>query len=728
MTTAMTAADPFLHQRYDELHATPMQAKLRRHCPMPIGCVFLPWPGMTEAQARQHFRTMRELGFTCLKQTMPTPEWPVARTLHLALEEGIWPFWYGEAGFREISPELLRELGLPEDLDPVEAWEQPAVIEHHQAIYRQRIDDLHGPSSERSAVAVDSTALAARARSVPGVVGEVQGHELHPEAVPAFIAWLQDQYGTVQILKQAWNSDHVGLDQCQHWASWADVQRELAVVPTREYRHLRDIMRFRADTFIANHVRPLVAAQQAADPDVPVRAGGEMGIFLPFASRGTDMEGIAHALADGGSFYPSIHLTWHFEEVAFEVARPVYMQAALTHDWGKGIWTATWESSGGPSWFSGGKAPFVPWAQDQTPGFTCDHGGISQLMLSWLAAGYKGFGLWCWNHRTAGWESGEFTLLDRNHRVTERARRAGAIGRAARRHRRELWAARKEPLVGVLQDWENEAYWAAMGVTGRDHYKSEPIRARIGASRALIDANVPWEHVTPSDLAAGLGPRYGCIYLPACIALSETLLGSLLDYAEDGGRVVLDLPAAYLDGYGRVLPTGEGSAFERLFGASLDEYRYARDINTPFSIDGTPLQGFTAALTPSSAAVLASYDQDGSPAITEHRLGAGSAVILGAQASLDCHRPGNTAMQQLIVQTCLGARRSPYRCADAVVYRLAGPAVDHWFLVNDHAARVVQLETDIGYTRWVDALDETPVDPAAIELEGWSARWLRALR
>ena len=79
-------------------------------------------------------------------------------------------------------------------------------------------------------------------------------------------------------------------------------------------------------------------------------------------------------MAEGGSFYPSIHLTWHFEELHFEVARPVYMQAAMTTDWAKGIWSATWESSGGPSWFSGGKSPFVDWAQDKTPGFTCHEG------------------------------------------------------------------------------------------------------------------------------------------------------------------------------------------------------------------------------------------------------------------------------------------------------------------------------------------------------------------
>ena len=88
----------FLHSLYDSLHATPMQRRLRELAPMPVGVVFLPWPGMTEAEARAHFRLMRKLGFTCLKQTMPTSEGPVERTLALAREEGIHPYWYDDAG------------------------------------------------------------------------------------------------------------------------------------------------------------------------------------------------------------------------------------------------------------------------------------------------------------------------------------------------------------------------------------------------------------------------------------------------------------------------------------------------------------------------------------------------------------------------------------------------------------------------------------------------------
>ena len=314
----------------------------------------------------------------------------------------------------------------------------------------------------------------------------------------------------------------------------------------------------------------------------------------------------------------------------------------------KGVWSATWESSGGPSWFSGGKSPFVAWAQDKTPGFTCHEGTQTILMLSWLAAGYRGFGLWTWNQRTAGWECGEFGLVDRNREVTPRAIRAGAIGKAANKYRREIWESDKQPEVGVLQCWDNEAIWAAMSITGRDNYKSQPIRARIGASRALINGNVPWEHVTTRQLKDGLGGRYKTIYMPAFISISDELMDLLTDYVEQGGRLVMDMPSAYVDEYGRLIYTKVGTKFEKLFGCILHEYGYGRSINNTWTIGDVELDGFTAVMTPTTAKPSPRTVTRACAAITENKLGHGTAVILGAQASLNCCEPDNTAMESFI--------------------------------------------------------------------------------
>jgi beta-galactosidase len=712
------------------MNETPMQRKLRALAPMPAGVVFLPWPGMTEEEARQHFRLMRELGFTCLKQTMATPEWPVERTLTVALEEGVWPFWYAEGGFEEVTPELLKQLGLPPTLDVDTALEHPRMQTYQRELMRRRIGE--GPSKVR----VSDGEIESEPREkdwVPGVVGDVKGHELSPGLIPKFIEWLRTRYGTVEALWEAWNHAHVGVAEARHeWRSLEDVEAALREgYRTTDYRHIIDALRFRADMFLEWVVRPRVVAQQRTDPNAPVRAGGEMGLFLPFASRGTDMEGIAREMAAGGSFYPSIHLAWHFEEVKFETARPVFMQAQLAADWAKGIWSATWESTGGPQYFSGGKAPFVPEVRNTTAGFTVDAGVITQLMLSYLAAGFKGFGLWAWNARTAGWEAGEYALMDRNRQPTERARRAGEIARAARRYRRELWRAHKEPLVGVLVDWDNEAVWAAMSVQGRDFFKNVPVRARIGVSRALINANVPWEYVTARNLRDGLAARYPAIYLPALLGVSSDLWSIFEHYVKEGGRLVLDMPGAYFDEYGRIFSTQKGSPFERLFGGVLREFGYSRSINVPYAVNGLDLgEGFVCSLAPTTARVRARYDHDLGPAVMENRLGKGTAVVLGCQASLSCLAPGNTAMERFLVRQTLGPMKSPYTCQGALAYRLAAPEADHYFLINDGPAGLATLSAPaFRYRTLTDAISGKAVPRGKpIALEAHSGRWLRCER
>jgi beta-galactosidase len=361
------------------------------------------------------------------------------------------------------------------------------------------------------------------------------------------------------------------------------------------------------------------------------------------------------------------------------------------------------------------------------PAATVDAGVMTQLMLSYLAAGFRGFGFWCWSARTAGTEAGEYAILDRNLQPCERSVRMGHIGRAARRLRDELWAARKEPLVGVFNDFDSEAIWAAMAVNGRDHYKHWGIRARIGVSRALINANVPWEYVTARDLRAGLAPRYKAIVLPATLGIARDVLDILREYVRGGGRVVMDCPGAWYDEYGRLLATGEGTAFGETFGCTIRDYQYSR--NVPRSIDDRRLEGFVADLGLLGADVLATYDT-GAAAVTENRLGDGTAVFIGCEAARMCDRPGDADAEARLLRWTLGELESPYACDGAIVYRQAAPAADHYFLINDGPAATTTLDTKaFRYARAEDAVTQEELPPGEpIDLEAYSGRWLRMVK
>ena len=705
--------DPFLVSLYDRRHGTPVQEKFRRLRPIPVGVVFIERPGMSDDDVRRHFRAMKQLGFTCLKGIMLCPGRDLRAVMHLALDEGLIPWWYDEGGWEAITDSLLKRLGIPADTPPEKVRSDPRMLAHQEKVLRARADAEAGGRPRRKAK---------RPKGLDIETG--RNMTLEPQSVPAFVAWLKKTYGTPERLADAWNFHHAGLPRpAGAWKTWAEVRRALpAVVGTRDYRRLRDVIRFKADAFNAG-IRARAEKARRADPDAPFRAGGEMGLFLPFGARATDMEGIADVMADHGSFYPSIHLCWHFEEVNFEIARPVYMQASLVQDWFKGGWSAAWESTGGPQQLSGAKG-MAPGAAAHTPGFTVDGGVMTQLMLSYLAAGFKGFGFWCWSARTAGVEVGEYALTDRELEPTARAVEAGRIGRAARRLRDELWQAHKEPLVGVFQDFENDVAWAAMSVHNRDKFKYVPMQARVGAARALINASVPWEHVTGADLRAGLAARYRVLYLPAVIALESDLMEVLSKYVEGGGRLVLDMPGALLDEYGRLLSTAPGTVFEKTFGATIRDLQYSS--NVPRALLGRRLEGFVVDLGLTGAKAVAAYD-GGGPAVTEHRFGRGTAAILGYEASLGCFRPGDAEAEARLLGWALGPYESPYACRGAIAYRLAAPAADHYFLINDGPAAEATLDTRAyRYARAADAVSGEPLPLGRpIPLPAHSGRWVR---
>lgn len=713
--TVRKVSDPYLTELHDSLNDSPLQRKFRKIRPMPVGVVFIQWPGMDWADMRRHLKLMRQLGFTCLKDISLRPGFDRMRFCHMALDEGIIPWWYGEAGWEEITDKLLDRLGIPRNTPIEKVREDRRFLAHQDRVMRRRIDrmqrfrrtnDLYG----------DNGGHRGWKFSVGAELG-TRAVRISEEGMPLFAEWLKAKYGKIDILCDAWNTCKGAFGTWEEAAS-----RLLPGHKDHDYNRYKDLLRFKTRMFL-EQLRRGLDPEFKNDPNAPIRAGGEMSVFLPLAGRGIDMEGIAGLMTDRGSLYPSTHLAWHFDVVNYELTRTIYMYSSIVCDVFKGGWSATWESTGGPQQISGDKG-WTAFAKEHLPAYTVDAGVMTQFMLSYLAAGYKGFGFWCWTARPFGREAGEYSLLDRNCRPGSRAVRVGQIGRAARRWRDELWQSHKEPLVGVLFDQENDMQWSVIADFGRETMPHFPVLARVGIARALINANVPWEHVTAKNLKRGLAGRYRVIYLPGMLCVTSDLVPLLVRYVKEGGRLVMDMPGYYMDDRSRVTDTGPGSAFESLFGCTLDDYQYAS--NVPGKIGACDLKGFVADMTPTTAKVVARYN-NGRPAVMENRMGKGTAVILGYEASQMCARPGRDDVEAMLVRQTLGSYRAPFRCKGAIVYRLASPDADHYFLVNDGPASTVSLETGaFRYGNVVDAVTGARIGSLKkIVLEPHSGRWLR---
>jgi len=698
--------DEFLTSVYDKLHDSPLQQKFKIMHPMPTGVVFVQHPGEGEKEIRDHFRLMKKLGFNSLKQIQTVSGWTENQIALIAIEEGIIPWWYGQGGWEEMTPGLLAKIGIPATTPITEAMKNSKMIKYQNDLMRNVILESEKPNRSVSggSVAYD-----------PLVGG--RGIDLNETGEKLFTEWCRKTYGSIENLNKAWNSDHIGLEPPGgSFKSWEDFNSRWKSVPGRECRNNFDILKFKVDHSLET-IKARAERLRQINPNAPFRAGGELGLFRPQASFCVDLESIANIMTEYGSFYPSIHFVWHFNEVNGELARPFYMQTSLASDYFKGGWSGPWEATGGPQQLSGEKS--------LNTGFTVDEGIMTQFILSQIAGGFKGFGLWCWSVRTAGLEVGEYSLLDRNNQPGPRAIKVGKIAQAMDKYRDEIWEAHKEPLVGVLTDWNNEAMMTVLSVKSRPDYAFDPYYSRIGVSRALINDNIPFEYVTLRDLKAGLAPRYKIIYLPGNLVFTTDLMPILTEYVKQGGRLIMDMPGAIMDEYSRVYPTGKGSDFERLFGTTVNDFQFS-GFNITNTIDGLILKGFTVYATPTMAQVMAKYD-NGNPAIMENRLGKGTAVLVGFEASKMCYKPENTTVESMLLNYSLGSYSSPYQCQEAIVYRLSSPAADHYFLINDSANPVKAnlLFKNYKYKSSTDAVTGEEINTKEIPIEPNNGIWVR---
>jgi beta-galactosidase len=692
-----------------------MQERIRHLSPFPVCVVY--WQPVTTTsieQVRTEFKQIHDAGFRCLKTLQLIGNLPQQKVFETALDTGLTPWWYGEAGWDDLTPELLARLHLPPSMPLREALTNESVIAYQTQRYREEIEH---PVTTPPSPFPDH-----------GFSRGQGGFQLKAEWVPLFAQWLEKQYGTLAVLEQAWNFT-ANRDE-EHPATFRDAailaggDGSPNAQPSLEwdFRRYRDVLRFEADQRVFD-LRQSEAWFHRYQPVTPLREGGELAMFQNFAAIGTDQALVADAMADGGSFYPSIHPAHHFEAFEGDVALPVYLESQLSVDLSKGMWTGAWESTGMPSVYSG----YYGYAA--TPGF------ISQLMMSYIAAGMRGIGIWAWNMRDAGWESGEYSLVDRQGQLTPWGSQAGQIARAVDKYRFELWDAHNQPTVGILYCWENMATAARLSVgaypIARDNdFGTEPTRAVAGAAEAFQQANIPFEFVTEQDLKAGLAARYKAIYLPHEAVLSNDLVPILQKYVRDGGRLVADVPAPWWDEFGRVQKTGPGTPFESIFGVTVNIFQGGH--NVARSVNGEPIEGTFADLSLTRAAKTASFDT-GDAAVTEATYGSGSASYIAFEASLLANgtekgKAVTSWARNLIVRTTV--QSSPaWTVSGATAYRRVAPHAHHYFLVNNGHPVDAVIQAEVRYLHFEDAVtgeDLGSGNTVRIKMEANSARWIRA--
>ena len=269
---------------------------------MSFGAVLIARDDMSEETVRWHLRKMRELGFNSVKQFQDSDLWPTERLERVAWEEGLCPWWYGEGGWVGISDELCEELGIDPKAPIAEIRDNPKMIAYQRSVWKERI----GRSLIRLNPEEQAGFNMGKRQELPSPRSFGPDATMPDNALPFFIEWLKYTYDNdLDKLSEAWNTQQYRPPSGAKFSSWEEVAEHNAIQKGkwagRDYGRLSDVLRFKAAMKTEN-VKLLCEKTRERDPWEPNRVGGEMSLFLPFASRGTDMEDLADAVKETGSF------------------------------------------------------------------------------------------------------------------------------------------------------------------------------------------------------------------------------------------------------------------------------------------------------------------------------------------------------------------------------------------------------------------------------------------
>jgi len=692
---------------------TPMQQKLKNNSEVYVGAVYWQPGNYDPAKLLWEFKRMREVGFNVVRFHNIPPVWTGPGKFDFSKADE-WIDLATKAGLKVIYMS-----GTPGDI--------PKSVFDKYGLTKETYDLLDWSKDTRCQAIISEyiTALVNRYKSHPGLYSWAIGGE--PGSAKqsldndidkqGFIQWLTDHYGTVENLEKTWNFDPGDTMVTSFEDAWKESLAQKNFRRTGSV--LRDKTRYLIDKSL-NRENFIAGLYQKLDNIHPTLNGSHQ---LLYNQASLAWDNSQHA-DNSDQHFSSIHLAWHFEPVFGEFIRPSYMMSRLTHDYSKKPWTSCFETTGGPVQYSGG------YPNSMTPGL------MRSLMLNYLAGGNRAIAFWTWNHRTGGIEAGEYGMTTYSGEVAPWTIEAGKIANGMFRYKKEIWDARQDLEVGLLQEWDNDFVYSVESdrydnKDGVSEYtrgsKSEPLNALIGVSRACINNHVPYEYVTGDEIGKGLAARYPCIYAPHIRAISKENITALTEYVKAGGRLIADVEFAFFDPWSKMHPKGKGSQMEQLFGAWIDMIHDTRTGEK--SLGSIDIKGLYGDIKLTNARVISSYT-DGTPAITECRLGRGTAVLIGFAAAKMCHLQANSPKTEaLITQLIESNVQKKWQCSAPMAYCLRTMEADHYFLLNDGAEQPAFINVyDSKYASGTDVITGKPVDvngTISVTIPKESAMWLR---
>ena len=472
-------------------------------------------------------------------------------------------------------------------------------------------------------------------------------YDFSDDAARAFREWLQDRYGSIEGLNDAWGTSFWS----QRYSDWQDVLPPRLAAAFQNPTQCLDFKRFSSDA-LKEHLRAEVSVLREHTPDVPITTN--------FMVMGTAK---------------NMHYADWAREVDF-VSNDHYVQpVARSQDELSFSANLTGNIAGGAPWFlMEHSTSAVQWQGVNLPK---RDGELARDSLTHVAHGADAVCFFQWRQSAAGAEKYHSAMVPHAGEDSEVFRSAVRLGRGLADLSAVVGSHRLAAQVAILFDWES--WW----VSEQDATPTRLLKYRQEAQdwySACLDLGIRADVVPVGTSLAD----YQVVIAPVLHVIPPPLGASLEDYVAAGGHLVTTYFSGIVDENDHAYLGGYPGALRDLLGIRVEEFCPLPQDGAVELDNGCRGTVWTDRIdvVADDVEVLAWYktgDQAGRPAITRRDVGGGSAGYVSTRLGPDQLRPvllellGPAGVRSELPVDLQGRVELAVRCDDTS---------DYWFLVN----------------------------------------------
>jgi beta-galactosidase len=550
---------------------------------------------------REDVRLMREAGVNIV--SLPIFSWP-----QLEPEPGVYDWQWLD---RILT--LLWDNGIAIDLATATATPPSWLLRAHPEMRPMDADghllefgsrQVYCPSSPvwRENVARMARAMAERYGDHPGLAmwhisNEYGDHVSRcwcPESARAFRRWLQNRYGTLEGLNDAWGVNVWG----QRYTSWEHIETPKRAPGPGNPTQLLDFERFSSDAMLELFQIEIDVLREIT-PDVAVTTN--------FMSMFRDLD------------------YWRFAEIEDIVTDDAYPEPAdpISHVGASLNYGLMRSLKDGRPWLLlESSASATSWRDVNVPKAP---GKIRVESLQAVAHGSDGVMFFQWRQAKYGQEKFHSSMLGHRGENSRSYRETKALGLELQRLE-PVRGSRVRSRVALVVDWDS--WWGSSAI------ESLPSQRLQWAQQARAWQRAMYLLGQPVDAVRATGPfdGYDVIVAPNLYIADAGQAAALTEFAESGGTVVVGPFSGVVDATEKVFDGGAPGPFRSLLGVEVDEQWPLRDHDVE-KVD-TAVGTFDNVVwsewieEDADVEVRARYgsgELDGRPAVTVRSAGAGAA-------------------------------------------------------------------------------------------------------